>query len=378
MSLDEQISELNYKYQFVKNNKFWNYNQIYNLIINGQLFQLSENDILLNISNDIAKNINSTFTNKKGMDDYIIPNIDIEQMKNIVVRFYMQINPELSNKITFILSKTEFVKHDENKPSDEQRSVSTPQGIKIYYKNDLKSLVTLAHELSHGISNFNDKLELKDGRGVESLSEVESMLTEELFLEYLKNMNLQIREKNNGETRTLDEDIINDIKYNKYKDTIYTSYRAIDELEFRKVLVNNNIDEDFIEKLSISMNMLKEDIISKIDMFISRYYPSDNQVRNYIGINNYDLKNGQHLSNEARFIYANCLVEKLNGMNLDNSQKMEFYKAYLNNAKDMTFQEVLKLFNVDLTNLHSFSEEFINEFNALSNNDILHKGTQQL
>ncbi len=378
MSLDEQISELNYKYQFVKNNKFWNYNQIYNLIINGQLFQLSENDILLNISNDIAKNINSTFTNKKGMDDYIIPNIDIEQMKNIVVRFYMQINPELSNKITFILSKTEFVKHDENKPSDEQRSVSTPQGIKIYYKNDLKSLVTLAHELSHGISNFNDKLELKDGRGVESLSEVESMLTEELFLEYLKNMNLQIREKNNGETRTLDEDIINDIKYNKYKDTIYTSYRAIDELEFRKVLVNDNIDEDFIEKLSISMNMLKEDIISKIDMFISRYYPSDNQVRNYIGINNYDLKNGQHLSNEARFIYANCLVEKLNGMNLDNSQKMEFYKAYLNNAKDMTFQEVLKLFNVDLTNLHSFSEEFINEFNALSNNDILHKGTQQL
>ena len=191
-------------------------------------------------------------------------------------------------------------------------------------------------------------------------------------------MKLQIREKNNGETRTLDEDIINDIKYNKYKDTIYTSYRAIDELEFRKVLVNNNIDEDFIEKLSISMNMLKEDIISKIDMFISRYYPSDNQVRNYIGINNYDLKNGQHLSNEARFIYANCLVEKLNGMNLDNSQKMEFYKAYLNNAKDMTFQEVLKLFNVDLTNVHSFSEEFINEFNALSNNDILYKGTQQL
>ena len=48
MNLEEKISKLNYKYQFVKNNKYWNYNHIYNLIINGQSFQLSENNILLN------------------------------------------------------------------------------------------------------------------------------------------------------------------------------------------------------------------------------------------------------------------------------------------------------------------------------------------
>ena len=372
MSLEEKISSLNYKFQFVKNNKYWNYNQIYDLIINGQSFKLSENDILLNISNDIAKNVNSSFTNKKGMNDYDILNIDIEHMKNIVVGFYMQINPKLSDKISFILSKTEFIKYDENKPSDEQRSVTNSQGIKLYYKNDLKSLVTLAHELSHGISNLNDKLELKDGSKVESLSEVESMLTEDLFLDYLKNMNLQIKEKDSNEVKILDEVIIKDIKYSKYKNAIHTVYRAIDELEFKKVVTSNNIsniDEEFIEKLSVSMNMSKEDIISKINMFIDRYYPSDNQVHNYIGVNNYDLKNGQQLSNEARFIYANCLVEKLNGMNLDNNQKLEFYKTYLNKAKDMTFQDVLKLFNVDLTNSHSFSEEFINEFNTLSNDN---------
>ena len=57
-------------------------------------------------------------------------------------------------------------------------------------------------------------------------------------------------------------------------------------------------------------------------------------------------------------------------MNLDEKQKLDFYKAYINNAKNMTFQEVLKLFNVDLSNPYNFTEEFINEFNGLTNNDI--------
>ena len=382
MSLEEKISELNYKYQFVKNNKYWNYNQVYDLTINDKVYQISENDVLLNISHNIAKNINGSFNNKKYMSDYEIPNIDIEQMKKIVIGFYMQVNPELSNKIAFILSKTDFIKYDENIPSNLQRSVTTSEGIKLYYKNDLNSLVTLAHELSHGISNLGDDLRLKDSKGVESLSEVESMLTEELFLDYLKNINLQIKEKgSNNKVRTLDDNIINDIKYDKYKGVILTAYRAIDELEIKKILESNkidNIDEDFIDKLSNSMNTSKEEMIKKIDMFVSRYYPNDNQIHDYIGVVDYDLRNGQQLSNEARFIYANCLVEKLNGMNLDNQQKIEFYKMYLNNAKNMSFQEVLKLFNVDLTNPYNFSEEFISEFNTLSNDDTFQRGTQKL
>ena len=382
MSLEEKISELNYKYQFVKNNKYWNYNQVYDLTINDKIYQISENDVLLNISHNIVKNINGSFNNKKYMSDYEIPNIDIEQMKKIVIGFYMQVNPELSNKIAFILSKTDFIKYDENIPSNLQRSVTTSEGIKLYYKNDLKSLVTLAHELSHGISNLGDDLRLKDSKGVESLSEVESMLTEELFLDYLKNFNLQIKEKgSNNKVRTLNDNIINDIKYDKYKGVIHTAYRAIDELEIKKVLESNkidNIDEDFIDKLSNSMNTSKEEMIKKIDMFVSRYYPNDNQIHDYIGVVDYELRNGQQLSNEARFIYANCLVEKLNGMNLDNQQKIEFYKMYLNNVKNMSFQEVLKLFNVDLTNPYNFSEEFISEFNTLSNDDTFQRGTHQL
>ena len=382
MSLEEKISDLNYKYQFVQNNRFWNYNQTYDLTINDKVYQIFENDVLLNISHDIAKNVNSSFFTKKSMNGYEIPNIDIEQMKKLVIGFYMYVNPELSNKLAFILSKTHFIKYDENIPSDQQRSVSTPDGIKLYYKNDLESLVALAHELSHGISNLNENLEFKDTKGVESLSEVESMLTEELFLDYLKTINLEIKEKGScDEVRILDDIIINDIKYEKYKSTIHTAYRAIDELEIKKILVSNkidNIDEDFIDKLSNSMNISKEDVISKIDEFVSRYYPNDNQLHDYIGAKNYDLRNGQQLSNESRFIYANCLVEKFDSMNLDTQQRMDFYKKYLNNAKDMTFQDVLKLFNVDLANLYGFSEEFINRFNSLSSEDIFQKGTQKI
>ena len=379
MSLEEKISELNYKYQFVKNNKYWNYNQVYNLIINNKVYQISENDVLLNISHNIVKNVNNFLENKKTMSDYIIPDIDIEQMKRIVIGFYMQVDSNLSNKIAFLLSKTDFIKYDENITSNLQRSVTTPKGIKLYYKNDLKSLVTLAHELSHGISNLGDDLKLKNGKDVETFSEVESMLTEELFLDYLKNINFQIKLKEtDDEVRTLDDSIINDIKYDKYKGVIYTAYRAIDELEIKRILTNRrivNIDDEFINQLSKSMNISKEEMIKRIDMFVSRYYPNDNYVHDYIGVDDYDLKNGEQLSNEARFIYADCLVEKFNGMNLDNQQKIDFYKKYLNSAKDMKFQEVLKLFNIDLNNPYSFSEEFINKFNALSNDAAFRKGT---
>ena len=59
----------------------------------------------------------------------------------------MQVNLELSNKIAFILSKTDFIKYDENIPSNLQRSVTTSEGIKLYYKNPSKSRASVIIEL---------------------------------------------------------------------------------------------------------------------------------------------------------------------------------------------------------------------------------------
>lgn len=373
MELTQLISNLNYKYQFVKNNKYWDYNQIYSLSLKGKNVQILENDVLLNISHDIASSADKTIVKKNSINDFELPNMDIEQMKKIVIDFFMSINPELSDRVTYILSKTSFIKYDDNIPSNQQRSVSNQNGIKFYYKNDLYSLVTLAHEISHGIANLDSNLKVSNTNKVESFAEIESELTEDLFLEYLKNLNLTIKDKNLDEdARALNDDDIDDIKYNKYKSVISHSYRAIDELEIKKIIKNkkvSDIDDKFIDELSINMKISKEEAIKTIESFINKYYPDDKLVHNYSGKKNYDLKNGEHLSNECRFIYAYCFVEKLNGMNLDYTKKCEFYKNYLENAKSITFQEVLELFNVNLFNTHSFSDEFICKYNELAHKD---------
>lgn len=373
MELLEQIDLLNYKYQFVKNNKHWDYNQIYSLLLNGKNFQISENDILLSISHDIANKTNQNDVKKNNIENYEIPNIDIEHMKKIVLDFFMNISPDLINRISFILSKTDFIKYDDNIPSNQQRSVTNKNGIKLYYKNDLKSLVDLAHEISHGISNLDSNCKFNNNQKVESFAEIESELTEDLFLEYLKDINLQIKDKKqNSCVRNLNDNDIDDIKYNKYKSAIFLSYRAIDELEFKKIIKNkgiSNIDNKFIDELSTFTNIKKEEVISRIENFVNEYYPGDNLIHNYSGLKNYDLKNGKHLSNECRFIYAYCFVEKLNSLNLNYKQKCEFYKKYLENAKNMSFQQVLELFDINLFDLNSFSDEFINKFNEMSNKD---------
>ena len=373
MNLEKLISKLDYEYQFVKNNKYWDYNKTYNLSLNGKDYEVSENGILLNVSHDIVNGIDKNFVKKNNIDDYEIPNIDVEQMKAIVINFFMNINPNFSNRIKFILSNTNFIKYDDNISSDLQRSETNQNGIKLYYKNDLKSLVTLAHEISHGISNLDDNCKFNNANKVDSFAEIESELTEEMFLEYLRNINLQIRDKNSNEgIRNLNNNDIDDINYNKYKSAVYLSYRAIDELEFKNLVKDKkigNIDANLIDKLSIFMNIRKEEIIKKIERFIKEYYPGDDLAHNYLGKKNYDLKNGKHLSNECRFIYAYCFLEKFNNMNLDYKEKYEFYKNYLENAKNMSFQCVLQSFNVNLFNLHSFSDEFINKFNELLNKD---------
>lgn len=373
MELNEAISKLNYKYQFVKNNKYWNYNQIYSLSLNNDEYSVSENDILLGISHNIAKNVDGNFISKNSMSDYEIPNINIEYMKNIVKNFFLSINPNLSTKVEFVLSHTNFIQYNDNIPSDKQRSVTSTDGIKLYYKNDLQSLVTLAHEISHGISSLDNNCKISSDNKIDSFAEIESELTEDIFLDYLKNNNLQIKEKKTDSViRSLNDNDIDSIKYNKYKSAVFLSYRAIDELEFKNLMKAReikDIDEDFINELVNSTGLNKNELVSRIDKFVNEYYPDDDLVHDYIGKQNYDLKNGKHLSNESRFIYAYCFVEKFNGMNLDYEQKCKFYNNYLENAKNMSFQNVLESFGVDLHDLNSFSDEFISKFNELSNKD---------
>lgn len=53
-------------------------------------------------------------------------------------------------------------------------------------------------------------------------------------------------------------------------------------------------------------------------------------------------------------------------MNLSDEQKIDFYRKYLENAKYLSFQNILELFNVNILDLSDFSYEFINSFNFLT------------
>ena len=370
----QKVDELNYKYQFVKNNKYWNYDKEYKLDIAGQEYKINENDILFGIANNIANNVSDVNDNRNDMSNYLTVDVDSSKMKEIVTDFFVNINPKWQEKVDFIFDHTNFIKYDDNIPSNEQRSVTNQKGIKFYYKNDLTSLVTLAHEVSHAIANLTDNLEIKNGNKVEAFDEVESEMTEDMFLEYLKNSDLSFVDNSSSSIRNLNDNDLDDIKYNKYKSALFLSYRVLDEVGFKKYVKDNNIKDlnyDVINELALSMNISKTDVMSRLDLFIDKYYPSDKVIHNYVGCNSYDLKNGEQLSNECRFIYAFCFVEKFNNMDLDYDNRCEFYKNYLDNVGNMSFQDTLSEFNVDLGNVNSFSNEFINKFNGLANKDNL-------
>lgn len=368
-NLNEQINWLDYKYQFVKRNKHWDHDQSYELKSNNNKIRLLENDILLKISLDIVTNICHEQIGINNFADYEIPNINIEQMKKIVISFFTDINPKLTDKITYIFTRTTFNKYDDTKPNDNQRSFINKDRINFYYKSDLKSLISLAHEISHAVAATDDYGNICNNNKVDLFNEVESLLTEQLFLEYLRKNNLQVKEKSiKSDIHFLDKNDINNIKYNKLKNIIFLSYRAIDELEFKKLMKNRKvkkIDSKLINDIAQKTKLKPEIIILRINKFIDEYYPSDSLTHNFLE-DNYDLKNGRHLSNESRFIYGWCLVEKFNNMNLSDEQKIDFYRKYLANAKYLSFQNILELFNVNILDLSDFSYEFINSFNSLT------------
>jgi len=364
------IAELNNKYQFVKKNKYWDYDEVYNFDNNI----INENDMLYELSDYISKRVDSNKIDVNSLEDYEIPNIDYEQMKKIVSDFFLSIDPNYSSKLSYIFSNIKVI-------YESGRSVSTPNGIQFYCNNNLSSLVTLAHEVSHCLSCLDDNLKISDENKIGAFAEIESELTEELFLDNLLKSNFSIIDKKSSskEIRLLTEKDINNIKYNKYfSSVIRTIYRVLDEIPFKMLMKNNNLDsitDDLITQICNMKHIVPNDdnkkmICSRIDMFLNPYYPSNSDIKNIS--NGYDLFNGKHLSNESRFIYAYLFVSKFNQMNMTADEKKDFYKRYINDVKNLSFSDTLKRFGVDSLNLSVVSDDFINEYTSITKNVISH------
>lgn len=360
MKLEETIKILNYKYKFAQLNMHWNY------YLREE--NKDETELLTNISNRLMQNIISDNSIKlNSVSNYEINDMDFDKMKEIVKTFFININPELSEKVEYALSRTIGIEKTEEK----SRSVTDSDKILFYYEtNQVKSLVELAHEVSHAISNLSvdeNKNVFKDNKNkVGQFAEIESGLTEDIFLEYLANMNdLNMISKTDGTSLCMEN--LKEIKYNKLKNTMNHVYRVLDELMFQSFMKQNGyknitieVLEDFCKKNNIKD---KTQALSNIDRTLNHYCHDMNM--NYVPENKYDLKNGEHLSNECRFIYAYCITEKFNNMNLSFEEKKKFYFNYLNNNKNMSFKDIISIFNIDLSKplSESLTEDFIVNYN---------------
>ena len=361
MELDNYIKILNCEYKMVQLNKHWPYF----MNANNQ----RETELLEKISNNLSRNVIIDDNIKlNSINEYDVMNMNFDKMKDVIKTFFVKINPELSDKVDFIFSKTIGIEKSKNNG----RSVTNNNGIIIYYKNnELVSLVEFAHEISHAIAsiskNIDGKFIINDKNKEQQLSEIESLLTEDLFLEYLIDENkFNIYKKDDASVLTKED--LKSIKYNKLRNTMNHVYRVYDELNFQRFMSKNGYKDITIDVIN---DYCKENNIddamkgcSKINLILSHYCPKENL--NYVPQSGYDLKNGEHLSNECRFIYAYCFLEKFNNMNLSFEEKKKFYNNYLENVKNMSFEDVGKMFGISKPLSISISEDFISNYNSIS------------
>lgn len=346
--LKEIIERLNKKYQVVIKNRYWWYDDV--LKYNGK--SISENDILLSLSLIINDNIISE--NKESIKRFIIPDIDYNMMKKYVLSFFTSIDSSYTKKVSEIFSSVNVIKGN-------GRSSANKNEINFYYENNIGSLLTLAHEVSHKLADSKDN----------AFKEIESTLTENLFLDYLIDNKLMIIDNFTNNLRALNEE---DAKlcrlYDYNKNVLQIAYRAIDEIPFKKLMIQNNlnqIDENLIDIIFQMKNIPnnidnKKRICKRIEMFIDEYYPKNN---NYKVEEGYDLKDGKHLSNESRFIFSNCFLERFLHMNLNTEERKMFYKFYMDNVKNMNTIEILSMFNISVDNLMELGNDFIDGYNSI-------------
>ena len=204
-----------------------------------------------------------------------------------------------------------------------------------------------------------------------AFKEIESTLTENLFLDYLIDNKLMIIDNFTNNLRALNEE---DAKlcrlYDYNKNVLQIAYRAIDEIPFKKLMIQNNlnqIDENLIDIIFQMKNIPnnidnKKRICKRIEMFIDEYYPKNN---NYKVEEGHDLKDGKHLSNESRFIFSNCFLERFLHMNLNTEERKMFYKFYMDNVKNMNTIEILSMFNISVDNLMELGNDFIDGYNSI-------------
>lgn len=338
--INERINYLNNIMNVVKMNRFFPYTDPY------------IEDFAQNIINNTA--INSTNSSSEAFKQYKLKTQSIQDIKKCILTFYQSINPDLTDKVIDILNKADL------SPNSNIRAYATNGIIHAGYSNKLTDLITLVHEISHCLAGYGDQ----ESHKIEAFAEVESEMTEQLFLEYLVNQQYEFVDEK-GNIRPFNQLDMNKAIYNKLNVVLNISQRTLDEQKFTKLLGDNDcIDSQLLVNYASSND--PHDILrgtNIIQKCLNHYYQAD-QLKSK-PTNYYDLHNGQHLSNEARFIYAYMLTERFNSL-YEEKDKKAAYNEYLKHADTFDIARMSQFFQISPANLADLPNDMIAKYNKIN------------
>lgn len=297
--------------------------------------------------------------------------IDANQAMKIVIDFFEWVTSNtneanffqhLSDKISqyLFLNKIKFIlKKDTKMRNGNGRSVTRNGQIDWYWNKQLSDLITLAHEVCHSYCYKNSK---RKNVANYNYAEVESLLTEELFKYYLKtkrqNLVIQTAAPNYTFNRISLDEAIDYISYTQMDNTINIAHRINDELALKEIL-DKKPQLDIIDLINLHIFPQKMKIINEILGHYLEY--DDNGI--IIHSKPFSLKNGEHLSNEIRFIIGYAISKSFINTPRPLEKTKQLYKKYINNAKQEKI--IQQLFGITFQNLSNNLNHFLEEHSKI-------------
>ena len=326
--MGEKLSAINKIYSVIKRNSDWNENYSGTIVelapvIADAVNSFDEIDLEESLFHLYIDDRSNCPVEKDG------ELLTIETAKEIIRSFFCEIDPNLKKKVDYILDGN-MIKES----ATPMRAVTNRSGIHIYFNGSLGSLVALVHEVSHVIGFLDDNNNERANITQWGLYEVESKLTEQIFMQYISHAGLMIRTKTGNRDRISKIDRIS-MLLRDYKGSLETVRRAMMELDIRN-LNGKEIDDDFIDYFCKKYRINQEEAYKFIQMTLLHYYADSNSPQNYV------INNGEHLSNEMKFVYARCAMVAI-GKKLDQSGYeycKELYRKLLIKGTSISFEKL--------------------------------------
>ena len=310
--------------------------------------------LTINISKKIVGEVGNLDLN---IDPYKIKSgYSIDECKSVVFDFFKSINPSdeifLNEVKNILINKVEV---------QEGRSYFDGEKIGWNYNGSLDAVVTLAHEVSHQLAKKNETIGI--------FKEVESLITEKLFLNYLYDNKIKCV-NDNGVNRELNKDDLNYMLSASMFYGVFHSKRVIEENEFKNLYYANQeiVDSKLLDSYSKSSDL--SNIIGdsyKIKEIARHYfYNKKRDDSNKFDYADYNLEhkfkpnNGEQLDNEIRFIYGNIVSNYFSDVYKDDKN---IYLQYLNNP--MKYAGMLK--EIVVKNSEQLVDGYINNYKKMNN-----------